>query len=114
MSAEISAINRGVILIVPKQPFYDWANHLTPDDTVNAEDFDEYSSYLITDDFTSSDKVVEKYYKQIFEEQLLGMWTDEKDWPQRRSFRLFKEWFTYYVSSMVIDLEKGKIIHEDY
>jgi hypothetical protein len=113
MSAEISVINRGVILILPKQPFYDWANNLTPGDTVNAEDFDEYSSYLITDDFTSSDKVMEKYYKEIFEEQLSGMWTDKRDWPQRRSFKQFKEWFTYYVSSMAIDLEKGKIIHED-
>jgi len=114
MSAEISVINRGVILIVPKKPFYDWANNLTPGDAVNAEGFDEYSSYLITDDFTSSDKVVEKYYKKIFEEQLMGMWTNEQDWPQNRSFKLFKEWFNYYVSSMVIDLEKGKIIRENY
>ncbi len=114
MTAEPLTINRGVILIVPKQPFYDWANRLTPDHQINAEDFDEYSSYLITDDFISTEKVVEKYFKKIFEEQLMGMWTDEQDWPKNRSFKVFKEWFTYYTSSVVIDLEKGKIMHEEY
>ena len=45
-----------------------------------------------------------KNYKQLFEEELEGQWTDENDWPEKISFKLFNEWFSYEISDLVVDL----------
>ena len=45
-----------------------------------------------------------KNYKQLFEEELEGQWTDENDWPEKRSFKLFNDWFSYEISDLVVDL----------
>lgn len=107
-------INRGVITIVPKQPYYDWGNALYPNITMGPEDQQEHNAYLISDDFSidNLDQVVKKRYKSIFEHELFGIHTDPDGWPQDRSFKVFKQWFHYYISSVVLDLEQGRITKE--
>jgi hypothetical protein len=111
---ELRTINRGVIVVIPKKPFYDWANYLDPEHPLSVESFDEHNAYLIKDDFSDIEKVVKKHFKLIFEEELFGMWTEEADWPKTRTFKVFKEWFDYHVSSVVYDLGRGGIIHDSY
>jgi hypothetical protein len=77
--------NRSAITVTPKKPFVDWNNKLTP----------------------------EMYFKQIFEEELEAMWTDEEDWPQKRDFNTFCEWFDFEISDWVMDLSK-KPLHSEW
>jgi hypothetical protein len=107
-------VNRGSIIVVPKQPFYDWANSLDPEHKMSPDDNAENCCYLIRDDHESDDieKVVRKYYKEIFENELFGMWTDESAWPQNRTFKLFKEWFSFYSGSLTFDLLDKPILHD--
>jgi hypothetical protein len=40
----------------------------------------------------------------------LNNWhTDEKDWIQKRTYKLFTEWFDIEIHSMILDLEETAI-----
>ena len=115
MQAEnLPMVNRGVITVIPQKPFYHWINYLDPEHPIGADDFKEYNSYLVTDNIIDPLKVLKKHYKIIFESELLGMWIDDSDWPQRRSFKVFNEWFECKVSSVTFDLGKGGIYAKMY
>ena len=60
-------------------------------------------------DFDNAEKHIKKYFKQIFEEELEGVWLDENDWPSKRDFKTFCEWFDFEISDMVIDLSKKNL-----
>jgi len=106
---DIQVLNRSVIIIIPRQPFFEWVNSLDPENPMTSENFTERTAYLIkvTDNLESA---VKKQYAIIFESELNGMWTDPNDWPKDRSFNVFKEWFTWHIGSLVFDLEKGPIV----
>lgn len=112
MQEDLPTINRGVITVIPRQPFYDWINSLDPKNPLSPEKMTEYNAYLIREDFVDPIQVVKKYYKAIFEEELFGMWTEEDDWPDKRTYKKFQEWFEVKVASMVFDLEKRGIVRE--
>jgi len=69
----------------------------------------ESSTYLVTESTGDADKLLRKYYKEIFENELFQMWTDENDWPQKISYELFNEWFSVEIAGFVYDLPKTKI-----
>ncbi len=99
-------INRSLILIVPKQPFYDWSNALFPDlELKQASEERDYNSYLLEDELflDNPKKELTKYWKAIFLNQLFGQCTDESTYP-KLTWKLFTEWFDFYKSSIVSDL----------
>lgn len=111
-------INRGLVIIIPKQPFYDWENAVFPERgfLANAATRVEHNSYLLEEYQLYDDpkKAFLKYWNFIFEDQLFGICTDETEWPEKLTWKLFTEWFDFYFSSMVIDLENGAIEREAY
>lgn len=109
-------INRSMILIVPKQPFYDWSNALTPElPETNAADIDEHNSYLLEEELFLDDPKQElaKYWKPIFLNELFGQWIDKQDYP-KLTWKLFTEWFEFYRSSIVTDLTDEPLYTEHY
>ena len=109
-------INRSMILIVPKQPFYDWSNALTPDlPETNAADIDEHNSYLLEEELFLNDPKQElaNYWKPIFLNELFGQCTDKQDYP-KLTWKLFTEWFEFYRSSIVTDLTDEPLYTEHY
>ncbi len=109
MRDELRMLNRTAITVVPKKPFYDWINYIDPENPTEPDNFKEYNSYLVSMD-PEGDKLIKKYYKGIFEHELWQFWTDEEQWPSNRSFKVFKEWFDYYISDMIYDLGRGNIL----
>jgi hypothetical protein len=69
----------------------------------------ESSTYLINENFDNAGDVIKKNYKAIFENELLSMWIDEKDWHSPITLKLFDEWFSYEVSDLVHDLSKRNL-----
>lgn len=111
-----STINRSLLLIVPKQPFYDWSNALTPDLPKNSPDnVADHNSYLLEDELFLDDpkKELRKYWKSIFLNELYGQWTDESAYP-KLSWQLFIAWFDFYKSSIVTDLTDAPLYTEHY
>ena len=99
-------LNRSAITINYKKPFIDWINALTPELPMSERMLGESTTYLVKADFENADQCIKKQYKEIFEMELEGQWTDENDWPQKLTVKLFNEWFSYEISDLVIDLKK--------
>jgi hypothetical protein len=102
-------INRCAILLTPKAPYVSWANSLD-DDGPRFEELDDP-----TDDprqiFLGPDvdapgaaaKYVEKHFNMFFEEWLECWCTDPALWPQRRTRKMFHEWFDVRIFELVHD-----------
>jgi len=99
-------INRCVVVVRPKQPFIDWAAALPDADDVLPTVEGEGTVYLIPsigypDD---ADRFLAELFGDIFDEELWAWHRARADWPANRDFRMFKEWFTIEVHSLVFDL----------
>lgn len=107
-------LNRSAITVRPKQLFADWANALTPEFPLEINILGEAHTYLTNPDFDDVEKHIKKYFKQIFTEELESIWTAENDWPQKRDFKTFCDWFSFEISDWVQDLSTKALIDEDF
>ena len=107
-------LNRGVVIVRPKQPYLDWAAGLD-DSEILPDPNGEQTAYLIPsfDDDESAWEILERAHAMIFENELHGWHTDEAAWPQGRDLAMFKAWFTIELHSVVEDLCDYEIIDED-
>jgi hypothetical protein len=102
-------INRSAIILKPMQPFIDWCSNLYPDDL---DDIKETRTYLISEDIEDIDKWLSKKFDKLFTFELESWRPNKKEWPQKRNYKMFKEWFQIDISHMIYDFEKNPIIKE--
>ena len=109
----MKTINRTAITIIPKQPYIDWANSF--EDGVGYDEV-HATTILITDKYDefNYETYLKKIFKQLFEEQLDSWMTDPEDWPKKRTYTIFKEWFDVICSDMTWDCGDGNIEHDEY
>ncbi len=107
------SINRNAILVKPKKPLFDWINALYPESPI--ESVEEGTIYLIKE--KSSNEAIENWLKEnfdnIFENELNSWHTDEKQWPHKRTYKQFTEWFFFEIHSMILDLEEEEIVKDE-
>jgi len=109
-------INRSILIVIPKQPYYSWGNDLTPGQEP-IDRFDECNSYLLDEDWdiAQAERFLRINFDEFFQELLFGMWTDESAWPQNRTWKIFGEWFDWHFSSMVWDVfPEKKVVWEEW
>lgn len=107
---EPNYINRSVISLKPLQPFVDWHNTIYPDSKIDISTFNEVNIYLINNsNFTDIETHLKKKFDKYFMMELEGWHTNKKEWPQRRNYKMFKEWFRIDISTAVFDLEHTPI-----
>src|SRR5262249_27702412 len=107
-------LNRGVVIVRPKQPYLDWAAGLD-DSGIVPDPNDEQTVYLIPnyDDEAEALEILATLYPAIFEHELAGWHTDEAAWPKGRDFAMFRKWFQIELHSIVEDLGHSEIVDED-
>ena len=113
---EYPTINRTVVMVVAKQPFFDWANAVFPGTTpIQPEHMIEHFSFLIDNELLLDNPkdTLRKYWKAIFAQLLNGACTDPDTWP-KLSWKLFTLWFDCHFSSMVFDLQDEPLYLESY
>ena len=106
--------NRSAIIVNPKHSFIEWANlcNESSNEDLNQR-LEENHVYLI--DWTYGediDRVLSPYYVNIFEYELSSWNSIKKEWPQNRSYELFREWFECRVCNDLFDLEMAAIESE--
>ena len=107
-------LNRGVVIVAPKQPYLDWAAGL--DDSGVVPDIDGERTIYLIPSFESDEQaweILEEICDEIFDNELWAWHTDPSDWPQDRSFPMFQEWFHVEFHSIVEDLCGYEIVDED-
>ncbi len=107
-------LNRGVLIVRPRQPYLDWAAALD-DSGLTPDPDDEQTVYLIPsfDDDDDARGILQEIYAEIFERELDAWHTDEAAWPQNRDFAMFKEWFEIELHSVVEDVCNDAIIDDE-
>ncbi|MGN6603609.1 MAG: hypothetical protein ACTHK8_14240 [Ginsengibacter sp.] len=104
------SINRNAIIVKPKQPLLDWINSIYPESPI--ETLNVGTVYLVNsgDNVEQVERWLQKNFDNIFQNELNGWNTDEENWPEKRTFKLFKEWFNYEIHDMILDMEEDEII----
>ncbi|BBO81577.1 hypothetical protein DSCO28_21430 [Desulfosarcina ovata subsp. sediminis] len=114
----MDSINRQVAVIKPKDPYIKWINSLPgTTDPVSIDELQDDCTAILLPHFDTEQEsmnFLKKNFRSIFENELFGWHTDEKDWPKKLSFRLFQEWFEIELHTEVIDFGKGSITIEKY
>jgi len=106
---EENYINRNAIVIKPLQPFINWHNALYPDGTINTSDINESNIYLINDNIDNLEVWLKKKFDKFFMLELEDWHTNKKEWPQKRNYKMFKQWFNIEISTLIYDLEKEPV-----
>ena len=113
-------INRAAIILRYRDPAVRWINEADPYDddpgmtreVVNTE----RTVYLIRAEDAETSTAVEEWiklnYRQLFEAELEGWYTDPTLWPQDLTLQLFREWFDVECHSVLIDTVGGRIYDE--
>jgi hypothetical protein len=98
-------LNRGVLLVRPAQPFIDWAASLDDSGVLPTVD-GEQTVYLVPEFGYEFEKraILEEVFAEVFASELFGWHTDESVWPQSRTLKMFHEWFSIEMHSVVEDL----------
>ncbi len=106
---EENYINRTAIIVKPLQPFVDWYAALYPDELEDLDEIKETKTYLISESIEDVEAWLKKKFKKIFELELQDWHNNKKEWPQKRTYKMFNQWFQVDVSTMVYDLEKQPV-----
>lgn len=113
-------INRHVIILMPKQPVLDWIMRVDPDPPALTLDQlrQDQNAFLVPntlEDHEDAEKWVKRRWQMFFEEYLNEWYTVESWWPQKRTYKMFQEWFDVQHHSMVWDLAMTEPIgYEDW
>lgn len=109
----MKTINRTAITIIPKQPYIDWANSF---DDAEIYDKPHATTILIPDKYDefNHENYLKKVFIIIFEEELESWMADPNDWPKKRTYRIFEEWFEVICSDMTWDYGVGDIEHDEF
>ena len=113
-------IDRAAIILRYKQPAVDWINEADPydrDPGITLQDVNEERTvYLIEDQYVETPATFERWlkrnYKELFEAEIMGWYTDPSLWPVRRGLKVFREWFEVECHTVIHDLSKYAI-HDD-
>jgi hypothetical protein len=109
----MKTINRTAITITPKQPYIEWANSFD-----DAEKYDKphATTILIPDKYDefNYESYLKKICKIVFEEELESWMAEPNDWPKKRTYKIFKEWFEVICSDMTWDYGVGDIEHDEF
>jgi hypothetical protein len=118
---EKSMINRSAVILKYKDPAIKWINASDPfnDDpgiTIDSVN-DDRTVYLIREEDADTPDILNKWikmnYKNLFENELEGWYTDESLWPPKRDLKLFKKWFDVQCYTVLIDTVEAPIIDDE-
>ena len=96
---------RTALVIVPNEAFLGWLKQrVVPD--LFANNAEKGTVYLIPemDNAKEVEKWLKKNFESILSKELDGL-VAMKDWPQKTTYKLFREWFSVEIHSRIIDLD---------
>ena len=108
-------INRIAVVVEPKGPYYAWARQLD-EDGPSIDDKapkDRCSVYLI-EWAEAAEPILRRHFGRIFEEKLNAWHRVADDWPQKRTYKMFRDWFHIRLVDLVLDLEDDPIVQDEF
>jgi hypothetical protein len=95
-------VNRGFLIVRPKQAFCDWAKTQDPDFIFDEVDDIEPSVYLVDEDVMEVEPLIEQSFKGIFLNECEAL-TEDDDAIPAPTMELFLDWFNVEYGGCVYD-----------
>ena len=108
----MNEVNRGVLVLKPKEKFLAWVNSSDEEDEVTLDEVLQDSTAYLTPEIENDNELrqfLEQNYDLLFEQELVGWIQDEGQWPATRDLPTFLEWFDVEFHSMVLDMAEGEL-----
>lgn len=102
-------IDRSVLILKPKDPFFSWIKKLPDTGDVTLEGLRREAIAVLIPDFDGYDEVeelLETKAGELFEVQLSDWSADKKAWPPKRDFKTFLEWFDIEYHGSVVEIDE--------
>ncbi len=98
--------DRSAFMVKPKPAYLDWIRQITEGPT-DTDEITKGRIYLAPVMFEPNElgKWLKKNFDTIFSNQLNAWSQDTVDWPQKRTYKMFNDWFSVEQYIDVIDLE---------
>lgn len=112
--------NRAFLIISAKQPVAGWMAELEGNTDMDETVLDHRTAYLVSPLSNPTpeqkEKLVQRKFSAIFENELFSWVADRKYWPTDRSWERFCEWFDWEYIDEGFDVESGQIekVEEEY
>lgn len=102
---DFGSINRSLLFISYKQPFYDWLKH--HDKETDITEVLEGNAYLLPQfEFQEElEDYLSKNFDRFFISELFDWYTFSTMWPKKRTWKMFNEWFEIKHTVMVLDAD---------
>lgn len=100
-------INRYAVILKAQAPFVAWLKAMDPEESLPERL--ESNVYLIKDEVRDLNESLRDDFDTYFKLELDEWTEDESEWPENRTFEMFKEWFSVDVSTMIYDMENDTI-----
>jgi len=98
------SVRRTAIVIKPKQPFLDWLIKIDQEnDSIDIKEDQDVYLLPVFDEIRQMENWLKKNFDQIFCDQMNYWYITEDLWVQKRTLKLFKEWFDYSFHTTVLD-----------
>jgi len=112
--SDIPTINRDALILIPTESCLAWARALPDSDPLMTEGDAQHEPtiYLIPEDI-EPEKYLRRRFNAVFEEELAAWCTNPDWWPEDLTFKLFTQFFTVHISTMVYDLGIEPIEKDD-
>ena len=101
-------VNRGFLIVSPKQPFFDWANEFEEEIFFSEEDDVEPTIYLIEEEFIDVEQIIRDNFKKIFLNELNMITENSEDHPKIDE-TTFYEWFDINAGTTILDTLKADL-----
>lgn len=103
--------NRDIIQLNPTKLYLDWVNYISDTSENLSLKYIETITFLIPNFENRQDfeDWIEVNYCLIFDIRLNYFCIYRSQWPENRTFSLFKSWFDLGYSNMILDLEQKPI-----
>ena len=102
--------NRHAVIINYKKPFLKWHYKLYPWKESNPADRIENQcsrvSLFLCEDKKGHEKWLKKNYKRIFQEELADHAGTKKEWPKKRTYKLFRKWLRIDFADLIFDEDR--------
>ena len=100
--------DRMAVVVMPREPFLDWVNSVTPDEPVWVDELaDRANVYFIPHHETldEAEEYMRGAFDEIFCNELSEWFDDAARWPEQRTYELFTEWFDVLYDVVVFDTQ---------
>jgi len=102
-------LGRMLVLVKPKQPFFNWARQHGDDLNLTLAQIarEVSTAFLIAkldEDEQAGNALLDEYWQYFFAHMLSLEVFDQAKWPQERTLVMFRHWFQVECCDMVLDM----------